>query len=286
MDARSLAFLRVVEVFPPIFPLGSTKKRDILLEEEIESFVEGVRSIRTMADIFLVANVKNHRLLKLSTVQASSLLHERLRVDTAPVIVARDMNQPQFLSTVLTAISLNLGSMMIAWGDDYPASAQATNVRDFASLGDAITEAAQIRRRAGSSIQILAPVDLNGLSTSKGISLAKRRLRAGANYLLAQPPTTDAGRTFDNHASVLETSGMNSRILLNVFPFRDETDVKKCERYFGWKLPRSLYETAAAGEESLIKEERKIIRRLRAEKFPGVYLTTRGTPGVAKRLLS
>jgi len=140
--------------------------------------------------------------------------------------------------------------------------------------------------RAGSSIRLFAPVDLIGLATPRGVNLAKHRLGAGADFLLAQPPTTDAGRTFDHHASLLEGSGLKDSVLLNVFPFRNEKDIKDYERYFGWRLPKSLHQAAGSGEASLIKEEKKVIRRLRAEKFPGVYLTTRGTPAVAGRLLS
>jgi hypothetical protein len=256
------------------------------MKEGEERFVEGVRDIRSLGDVFLVANIKDPERLKLSTVEASFMLKERLGVDAAPVIVARDMNRLQFLSTVFTGFWLKLGSMMIVWGDDYQPSVHVTNTRDFATLGDAIAQASQIRRRVRSSTLLFAPVDINGLRTSKGVALAKQRLRAGADYLLAQPPTTDSGRTFDNHTSLLGASGLKDRVLLNVFPFRDQEDVRKCERYFGWTLPRSLYEIAAGGETALISEEKRIIERLRAERFPGVYVTTRGAPEVARRLLS
>jgi len=286
MDTPSLEFLSVIEVFPPLFPFGSSEKGHIDLEGGIEQFVEGVREIRDLGDVFLVADVKNPGLAKLSTVEASFLLQQRLQVKAAPVIVVRDMNRLQFLSMVLTAISLDLDSMMIAWGDDYPASARAANVRDFTSLREAIIQASELIGRAGSSIRLFAPVDLNGLATPRGVDLAKHRLGAGADFLLAQPPTTDSGRTFGHHASLLEGSDLKGRVLLNVFPFRNEKDIKDCERYFGWRLPKSLHQAAGSGEASLIKEEKKVIRRLRAEKFPGVYLTTRGTPAVAGQLLS
>jgi len=281
-----LEFLRVIEVFPPLFPLGRSEKGRIDLEGGIEQFVEGVREIRDLGDVFLVADVKNPGLAKLSTIEASFLLLQRLQVKAAPVIVVCDMNRLHFLSMVLTAISLDLDSMMIAWGDDYPASARSANIRDFTSLREAVVQASELIGRAGSSIRLFAPVDLDGLATTRGVDLAKHRLSAGADFLLAQPPTTDSGRTFDHHASLVEGSGLKDRVLLNVFPFRNEKDIKDCERYFGWRLPRSLHQAGGSGEASLIREEKKVIRRLRAEKFPGVYLTTRGTPAVADRLLS
>ncbi len=234
----------------------------------------------------MVANVKNPKLLKLSTLEASLILQERLRVEAAPVLVARDFNRLQFLSEVLTAVSLELRSVMIAWGDRYPASAKTSNVRDFSSLSEAIRESSLVSRRARASTCFFAPVDMGRLVHPEGVALARGRLKAGAEYLLAQPPTVDAEATFDEHASLLESSGLKDKVLLNVFPFKDEKDVKQCEKYFGWKLPDSLHLAAAKGAPALVEMERMVEERLKEEKFPGVYLTTRGTPAVAAKLLS
>ena len=280
-----MAFLRVVEVFPPLFPASKSRDAHFDVEGKVELFVEGVRSIRGLGDVFLVANVKNPKLLKLSTLEASLILQERLGVETAPVIVARDFNRPQFLSTVLSGISFGLRSMMIAWGDRYPASVRATNVRDFSTLGEAIRQASQVARRARAPTRFFAPVDVGRLAHPEGVALAKQRLRAGAEYLLAQPPTTDAEGTFDRHSSALAAAGLKDKVLLNVFPFRSEKDARECEKYFGWKLPESAHRAAAKGESSLVEMERRVVQRLREEKFPGVYLTTRGLPSIAEKLL-
>jgi 5,10-methylenetetrahydrofolate reductase len=280
-----MAFLRIVEVFPPLFPISPKENGSIGLEEKTERFIEGVRSIRDLADVFVVASVKNPELLKLSTIEAARLLQDRLRVNAAPVIVVRDMNRLQFLSTVLTGISLDFGSMMIAWGDRYPASASATNVRDFSNLGDAIGEAGSIRNRARAPTKFFAPVDIDRLGQEKGDALAKSRIRAGADYLLAQPPSFDS-ETLDRHVSRLENSGIKDKVILNVFPFKDGKDLAYCERYFGWKFPKHFRELAASGESALLKEERNVVRRLRDEGFPGLYVSTRGNPSIARSLLS
>ena len=176
--------------------------------------------------------------------------------------------------------------MMIAWGDPYPVSVRSSNVRDFPSLADAIAEASTIRRRSRASTLFLAPVDVESLAKPRGVALARGRLKAGADYLLAQPPTTDAQETFDRHASLLRSSGLKGRVLLNVFPFRNDEDVRGCEKNFGWKLPRSLHIAASDGRATLQKREVDVVRRLRDEDFPGVYLNTRGEPEIARRLLS
>jgi 5,10-methylenetetrahydrofolate reductase len=280
-----MGFLRIVEVFPPMFRASPKENGSIGLEEKTERFIEGVRSIRDLADVFLVASVKNPEFLKLSTIEAARLLRDRLRVEAAPVIVVRDMNRLQFLSSVLTGMSLDFGSMMIAWGDNYPDNAGTTNVRDFSDLSDAIREADSIRSRARASTKFFAPLDLQLPSDGKGETLAKSRLSAGADYLLAQPPSFDSD-TLDQHLSQLEKLGIRDRVILNVFPFRDSKDLDYCERYFGWMFPTHFREVAASGESALLHEERKVVRRLRDEKFPGLYVSTRGNPSVARSLLS
>jgi hypothetical protein len=277
-------FFRVVEVFPPLFPLRGEVHEALGLEDKMERFVEDIRAVRDLGDLFLVANLKDPSLLKLSTVEAAFLLQDRIRVRAAPVLVVRDMNRLQFLSTAVTAIYFELDSLMVAWGDSYPASTKVTNVRDFPSLGRALHEVNSIRRQARSPIRLLAPVDLNRLRTPKGIAQAKERLRAGADFLLAQPPTTDATDVFDSHAALLKAAGLEDRVLLNVFPFTDGADMKECEDKFGWRLPRGIHEAATAGSEKLRKTNREVVARLRDEGFPGVYLSTRGSPSVAATL--
>jgi 5,10-methylenetetrahydrofolate reductase len=280
-----LGFLRVVEVFPPLFPaLGEDRSLD--LEEKTEDFVRGVREIRGYADVFLVADVKDPRFLKVSTVEAASVLREHLGLEAAPVMVVRDMNRQMFLSSVLTAVAKGLGSMMLVWGDEYPPSAGITNVRDFAGLQDAIRTASNLGRRAGSPLRIFAPVNLDALESSLGQKLAKERLRAGAEILLAQPPTTDDAKTFDRHASLIVRNGLEGKVLLNVFPFRNADDTVECEESFGWKLPAAIHSAAARGEAALLEEERGVVQRLRDRGFPGVYVSTRGTPSIASSLLS
>jgi len=123
------------------------------------------------------------------------------------------------------------------------------------------------------------------LGQEKGDAQAKSRLEAGADYLLAQPPTFDSD-TLDKHLSRLEKSGIRDKVLLNVFPFKDSKDLDYCERYFGWKFPGHFRELAESGESALLKEQRNVVRRLRNGGFPGFYVSTRGNPSVARSLLS
>jgi hypothetical protein len=175
---------------------------------------------------------------------------------------------------------------MIAWGDDYPAQTHLTNVRDFANLADAIEAASLIRSRADAKTRFLVPVNVDGLARPRGVALAKRRLAAGADLLLSQPPTTDPDETLERQGSLLEKAGLDGKVLLNVFPFRDAKDVKHYEDLFGWKLSDNLHAAAARGESGLVELARRTVRRLRDDGYPGVYVTTRGTPALAEVILS
>ncbi|MBI3840817.1 MAG: hypothetical protein HY297_02505 [Thaumarchaeota archaeon] len=280
-----MPFLRVVEVFPPVFPADSSGHARIDLESTVDGFVNGVRGIRDISDLVLVANLKKPDLLRLPAVQAASILQDRAGVKAAPVIVARDSNRPQLLSQILEALSLGLNSMMLAWGDRYPPGSGIFNAYDFHSLSAVISEAVELRRRTRKKVRILSPVDLARLSSRKGEMLADSRLAAGADLLLAQPPTTDSRETFGAHSRLLEKTRLKGKVLLNVFPFRSRSDAEERAKDFGWNLPPSFYTIAKSGERALLDEARKVAQRLRDEGFPGVYLATRGDPSVAEKVL-
>jgi len=53
-----MAFLRVVEIFPPLYPIKAVNRSRIDLDVGIEQFVAGAESVKDHADIILVANVK------------------------------------------------------------------------------------------------------------------------------------------------------------------------------------------------------------------------------------
>jgi len=279
-----MAFLRVVEVFPPLFPISDSKK-PIDLEGAIDRFVTRVRGIREYSDLVLVANVKNPAYLKLSTIEAASLLQDRAGVKAAPSIVVRDANRLQLISSVLTSIASGLETLLLVWGDRYQSRVGVTNVRDYHSLSEMIDEAAAISKRARTKVKLLAPVDVPKLGTRDGVRLARTRLKAGAELLLAQPPTTDSGATFDWHLNLLESTGLRDHVLLNIYPFRDREDVRERGKYFGWKLPNVLHESASQGRAQLLREERAVVSRLRRIGLPGVYVSTRGEPEVAREIL-
>ncbi len=72
---RELAFLRVVEVFPPLFPFKG-KKSSIDLEKSLDDLLEAVGDIRRYADLILVVTVKNPELLKVSSVRTAAAIQE------------------------------------------------------------------------------------------------------------------------------------------------------------------------------------------------------------------
>ena len=103
----------------------------IALDAAFDAFVEGVKETARYSDLTLVASVKDPALVRFDPVHAAVMLRERLQIDVAPVVVSRDQNRPQLLSSVLAGMQRGLTSVMLAWGDDLPASSGASNVRDF-----------------------------------------------------------------------------------------------------------------------------------------------------------
>jgi len=275
-----LGFLRVVEVFPPIAHGHGAGPRD--LEAETSSFVESVGRIKGYADLVLVASLKDPRLMTVPSTFAACLL-AKAGIDAAPVLVARDTDRRTMGSTILGAYSLGLRTLMLVWGDE-PARG-TPQARDFTSLSQALVCARRISEMSGIRSRLLAPVDLDRLRTPAGAALAKSRLKSGASLLLAQPPTTDSEEALDSQLALLDSRGLRDKVLLSVFPFRDRRDIARSERYFGWKLPASLKRRAASGDYAPIDEARTLVRRLRREGLPGVYLSTRGSPDIARQVL-
>ena len=278
-----MGFLRVVEVFPPL--IASSKDAPRVRRNVLEEWLSSMEGLQGHADLVMVANLKDPEFIKMDTVEASILLKERLGVETAPVLVVRDVNRPQLLSSVFTCLTMGVGACMVAWGDDYPKWSGFENVRDFSNLSSAIKASRRVASRTKSPLRLFAPINLADLG-GKETRRAKRRLKAGAELLLAQPPTTDAGDAFNNHSSTVARAGLDGRVVLSVFPFRDKDDIDDCKERFGWKFPKRIVNAAKSGPEALLAEERAVVRRIRDEGFPGIYLSTRGDPGWAERLLS
>lgn len=276
-----MAFLRVVEVFPPI--VQSRQGRGRGLGAETRSFIERVGRIKDYADLVLVASLKDQRLTVSPTI-AASILVARAGVDAAPVVVVRNSGRKEIASAILGAHALGLKDLMLAWGDRQIGGPRR-RFRDFAGLSDAIAYGRKISGKARVRVRFFAPVDLARLSSGAGVDLAESRLNAGAALLLAQPPTTDSGEALDSHLAVLDSCGLRRKVLLCVFPFRDRSDVLWSEKHFGWKLPNSLKRNAARADYAPIDEARSLVRRLRKEGLPGVYLSTRGSAEIALQVL-
>jgi len=278
-------FLRVVEVFPPSFTLEPSKEPLIGLKQKMRDFLERVKRIQNFADAILIADVKDLSRLKLSTVYSAALVQDEVGVEAVPVITARDANRPGLRSVILTALSQGLRSMMFAWGDRYPGNDGAKNVYDYRGLDELIQEARTLSSRARVETAIFAPVNLSELGTSRGTRLANSRLKKGAECLLAQPPTVDTSSTLMEHLGALRRRGLSSKVLLNVFPFRSSDDIGYCREKFGWRLPAHLEKISRGGEPALLREARRVAERLEESGSPGVYVSTRGRPELARFIL-
>jgi len=279
-------FLRIVEVFPPNFTAERDREPLIGLRQKTRDFLERVKKIQNLADAILVADVKDLTRLKLGTIYSAAMVRDEVGIEAVPVITARDSNRPAIRSAVLTALSLGLDSLMFVWGDTYAENDGAKNVYDYTGVSEMLREAGALFERSGVRPTFFAPLDLATLDAPRGKRLAHSRLKSGAEYLLAQPPTADIVHTFPFHMRALRSRRLDSRVLLNVFPFRSRDDIEYCRKKFGWDLPPHLDAIAEkGGEPELLKEAKRVADRLRAAGCQGVYVSTRGRPELARFIL-
>jgi 5,10-methylenetetrahydrofolate reductase len=278
-------FTTLIEIFPPNFSVETAKEPLIGIKQKLRDTVARVRRISDLADAILVADMKDPARLQLASIYTAAILKDELGVEVIPVIPTRDMNRKAIRSMFLSCLSLGLESVSLVWGDRYAEGDGTKNVYDFRSLAEAVAEARALAERADVNATLLSPADLTALNHPKGLGIAEARLDAGSDVLLAQPPTSDLPRTMERHISLLEKNHLEKKVLHNIFPFRSREDVQACRERFGWDLPPELDRIAAEGERRLLKEAKGVTDALRERGFPGVYVSTRGKPELARYIL-
>jgi len=279
-------FTTVVEIFPPNFSAETAKEPLLGLRQKTEDVVSRVRKVENLVDCFVVADMKDLGRLKLSSIYTAAMLKQELDTEVIPVIAVRDTNRSGVRTLFLTALSYGLDSVMLVWGDRYADGEGSANVYDYPSLSEAIKEMRGLADRANINATILAPVNVATLETKKGASIAASRLESGADCLLAQPPTSDVSVAFPEHLRLLDGKKLRQNVLLNAFPFRDKADIEACRARFGWKIPDVADRLAdEGGEARLIKESKMVVEKMRENRLPGVYVSTRGKPELARFIL-
>lgn len=276
----------MVEIFPPNFSAETAKEPLLGLRQKTQDVVSRVRKVENLVDCFVVADMKDLGRLKLSSIYTAAMLKQELDTEVIPVIAVRDTNRSGVRTLFLTALSYGLDSVMLVWGDRYVDGEGSANVYDYPSLSEAIKEMRGLADRANIGATILAPVNVATLETKKGASIAASRLESGADCLLAQPPTSDVSVAFPEHLRLLDGKKLRQNVLLNVFPFRDKADIEACRARFGWKIPDVADRLAdEGGEARLIKESKMVVEKMRENRLPGVYVSTRGRPELARFIL-
>ncbi|MDA4122553.1 MAG: methylenetetrahydrofolate reductase [Thaumarchaeota archaeon] len=278
-------FTTIIEVFPPNFSAVAAREPLIGIKPKMRDMVARVKKIEKLADAIMVADMKDTSRLELASIYTSAVLKDELGIEVIPVIPARDMNRKAVRSMFLTALSLGLESIALVWGDKYTETDDSKNVYDYRSLADVVAEMRTLSDRADTNATLLSPVNIATLDSKRGLRMARKRLESGADGLLAQPPTAELSHMLGEHLQTLKTHGLTKKVMPNVFPFRNREDVEACRSRFGWKLPPELDKIAAEGERRLLKEARGVVEACRSAGVPGVYVSTRGKPELAKFIL-
>jgi 5,10-methylenetetrahydrofolate reductase len=279
-------FTTIVEIFPPNFSAETSKEPLLGLRQKTQDIISRVKKVENLADCVLVADMKDLGRLKLASIYTAAMLKQELDTEVIPVIAVRDSNRSAVRTLFLTALSYGLDSIMLVWGDKYNDGEGSSNVYDYPSLSVVIKEMRDLADRANVKASILAPVNIATLHTKKGEGIATSRLESGADCLLAQPPTSDVSQTLPEQVKILEEKRLKANVLLNVFPFRDREDVQACRQRFNWNIPEVVDKMALEGGEArLLKESKSVVDRMRQGRLPGVYVSTRGRPELARFIL-
>jgi 5,10-methylenetetrahydrofolate reductase len=278
-------FTTLIEVFPPNFSIEIAREPLIGIKQKMRDMVARVRKIEGLADAILVADMKDPARLQLASIYTAAILRDELGTEVIPVIPTRDMNRKAIRTMFLTCLSLGLESVSLVWGDRYADGDGSKNVYDFRTLAEGIAEARALADRADVNATLFSPVDISALRSPKGLKIAEGRLRAGTDVLLAQPPTSDLSRTLESHVAELKRNHLEGKVLHNIFPFKSREDIQACRDRFGWDLPPELDKIALEGERRLLKEARAVTEALRERGLPGVYVSTRGKPELARYIL-
>ncbi len=279
-------FTTMVEIFPPNFNSEMAKEPLLGLRQKTQDIVARMKKVENLADCILVADMKDVGRLKLSSVYTAAMLKQELDIEVIPVIGARDANRSAVRTLFLSALSYGLDSVMLVWGDKYGEGDGSSNVYDYPSLSAVVKEMRELADRANVKATILAPVNVAALGTKKGDEIASSRIKSGADCLLAQPPTTDVAETLPRHEKALEEKKLKDHVLLNVFPFTGKEDIDACRKRFGWDISAALDRMAIdGGEARLLKESRSVVEKMRDDHLPGVYVSTRGKPELARFIL-
>ena len=279
-------FTTMVEIFPPNFNSEMAKEPLLGLRQKTQDIVARMKKVENLADCILVADMKDVGRLKLSSVYTAAMLKQELDIEVIPVIGARDANRSAVRTLFLSALSYGLDSVMLVWGDKYGEGDGSSNVYDYPSLSVVVKEMRELADRANVKATILAPVNVAALGTKKGEEIASSRIKSGADCLLAQPPTTDVAETLPRHEKALEEKKLKDHVLLNVFPFTGKEDIDACRKRFGWDISAALDRMAIdGGEARLLKESRSVVEKMRDDHLPGVYVSTRGKPELARFIL-
>jgi 5,10-methylenetetrahydrofolate reductase len=278
-------FTTLIEVFPPNFSAETAREPLIGIKQKMRDMIARVRRIEDLADAILVTDQKDPSRLQLASVYTSAVLKDELGTEVIPVVPMRDMNRKAVRTTFLTCLSLGLESVSLVWGDRYGNGDGFRNVYDFRSLAEALSEVRGLAERSDVSATLLAPVDISALGGKRGARMAADRLSSGADVLLAQPPTSDVAYTLEKHMERLSANHLEHRVLPNIFPFRSREDIVACRERFGWDLPRALETIAEEGEPGLLREARAVAEAAKERGLPGIYVSTRGKPELARYIL-
>jgi 5,10-methylenetetrahydrofolate reductase len=243
-------------------------------------------------DTFHIADIKNTRRVYMDSVlTAIQLKKQHPWLEVIPTLTARDRNKRALSGTLASILNSNIENLILALGDRYKGIEReyASNVYDIGKLSELLLEARQIEGRFDDAhLCLLCPINLTRVRDDRYLRIIAGREEAGADIFLAQTYLGPID-TYLEAIDIVRSQGIESPILHNVFPFLSYEDALDVSRRFGFEVSKgSLSRLKEGGPNEGIRlaaEFRDILQSHRG-KINGVYVSSRGEPELAIRIIS
>ncbi len=286
-------FVRIVEVFPPGFPISTNSKKNgnapkYDLSARFEQLADAVSRVESIADAFSIPELRDGLRIHLSSVGIANELRRRTGNDFVPTLTLRDSNLQSLLGTISFAIFAGIENLLLVRGDPFPPGngGISKNVYELKKLSSFVETVRTLEKSISSEHQlcILSPVNLLRSDNPKYIATLKEREISGIDIFLAE-------QMFENLESYLarikqlRKFGISKPIIHTLFPLKNYEDAVSCHQRFGWQIPeRELLELRTGGPGYGLEMARRRYRWLLESRdlVEGVCISTRGNPVVAR----
>lgn len=283
-----------MEMFPPGLPstefMAKTQKYDLSLR--FERLAESIGKLESLADAFLLPELKDTRRIHLNSIGIATELKKRTGNDIIPTITLRDSNRQSLLGTIAYGIYAGIENILLVRGDPYDSKSEREpkNVYDFKKISSLVTAVRSLEEHLSSNgrLCIITPINLAKSKDKSYLEVLRKRQTSGVDLFLAEQ-MFEGINSYIKRIDSVRRAGISLPIIHNIFPLKDYDDAVSCIEKFGWTISSSELRTLKAkGAGFGLEMARKRYQWLldRKDGAQGVCISTRGDPENARLITS